>query len=108
MLKISVEEDSQRICIPIELKAVESKEDNIIQIQRYIDWIEQYYISNRQSDIQPILISKKIENKATESYKQIIKSFKKFNQINLDRCNKLKFVEFKIQENDLIFEEVKY
>jgi len=105
---LSIEEDSQRICIPIELKAVEAKEDNIIQIQRYIDWIEQYYIPNRQSDIQPILLAKKIDDKTSIHFKQVIDSFNLFNKKNAKRCNKLKYIEFDLLEEDLLFNEVKY
>lgn len=105
---LSVEEDGQRICIPIELKAVEAKEDNIIQIQRYVDWIEQYYIPNRQSDIQPILLAKKIDNKTSSQYKKIIDSFNSFNKKNAKRCGKLKYIEFDLVNNDLSFSEIKY
>jgi hypothetical protein len=104
----SVIQNEQRILIPIELKAVEADERNIVQIQRYVDWIEQYYIPNRQSDIQPVLISKKIENKFTQAYQRVLKSFKKFNEVNHRRCEKLKFVEFRIENSDLFFEEVNY
>jgi RecB family endonuclease NucS len=48
-----------KIVLPIELKSVEASTENVIQIQRYVDWLEQYYIPNRISDIQPVLISKK-------------------------------------------------
>ena len=52
-----------RVTMPIELKATEATTSNTIQIQRYVDWLEQYYIPNRISDVQPVLISKRIENK---------------------------------------------
>ena len=55
---VSTTANDQRVLIPIELKAVEADTINIKQIQRYIDWIEQYYTPNRQSDIQPVLISR--------------------------------------------------
>lgn len=97
----------QRILIPVELKAVEADEKNIIQIQRYIDWIEQYYIPNRQSDIQPILVAKKIINKQSNTYQRLTDSFNRFNKANKSRCTKLKYIEFDIN-NDLIFEEITY
>jgi hypothetical protein len=53
----SVVHNEQRVLVPIELKAVEADEKNVVQIQRYVDWIEQYYTPNRQSDIQPVLIA---------------------------------------------------
>ncbi|MDA2922281.1 DUF91 domain-containing protein, partial [Patescibacteria group bacterium AH-259-L07] len=76
---LSLIKNEQRVIVPIELKAVEADERNIIQIQRYIDWIEQYYIPNRQSDIQPVLVSKMINDKTTNRYQKIVQSFEKFN-----------------------------
>ncbi len=104
----SVVHGEQRVLIPIELKAVEADERNVIQIQRYVDWIEQYYIPNRQSDIQPVLIAKKIEDETTNNYRKLVGSFNRFNQINNRRCSPLKFVEFYIEDNNFVFEEVAY
>ena len=104
----SVVQNEQRILIPVELKAVEADERNIIQIQRYVDWIEQYYIPNRQSDIQPVLVAKKITNKQSNTYQRLIDSFNRFNQTNSNRCARLKFVEFDLDNDDLSFEIVSY
>ena len=104
----SVVQNEQRTLIPIELKAVEADEKNIIQIQRYVDWIEQYYIPNRQSDIQPVLLAKKIDDKKSLQYENLIKSFNLFNKRNVKCCNRLKYIEFEIKDDDLIFEEVLY
>ena len=104
----SVIKNEQRILIPIELKAVEADERNAIQIQRYVDWIEQYYIPNRQSDIQPVLVAKKIINKQTPAYQRLIDSFNRFNQNNSSRCARLKFVELDLENDDLLFEVVLY
>src|SRR3989344_6521240 len=100
--------NDQRVLIPIELKAVEADVINAKQIQRYIDWIEQYYTPNRQSDIKPVLISKKIENKRTEKYQRIITTFNDFNTRNSRRCENLKYVEYHLENNDLIFEVIEY
>ena len=104
----SVVKDSQRILIPIELKAVEADEKIVIQIKRYVDWIEQYYIPNRQSDIQPVLIAKKIINKQSGAYQKLIDSFSRFNQDYQNRCASLKFIEFEATDNDLIFAGISY
>lgn len=104
----SVIHNEQRILTPVELKAVEADERNVIQIQRYVDWIEQYYIPNRQSDIQPVLIAKRIADKTTNSYRRLIDSFHRFNEMNRHRCSQLKFVEVSIDNNDLLFEEINY
>jgi len=105
---ISVNENGQRVLIPIELKSVEADVINTKQIQRYIDWIEQYYTPNRQSDIRPVLVSKKIENKNTEKYQKIIEAFNEFNTRNSQRCENLKYIEYYLIGNELIFEVVKY
>lgn len=104
----SVMKNNQRVVIPIELKAVEADEKNIVQIQRYIDWIEQYYIPNRQSDIEPVLVAKKIDDKQSIAYQRLIDSFNRFNQSNQRRCHSLKFVEFSINNDNLFFEIINY
>lgn len=104
---LSVLKDNSRIVIPVELKAVEADTRNIFQIQRYVDWLEQYYIPNRISDIQPVLISKKIKDRITASYKSIIKTFEEFNKKN-KRCLPLKFMEYELIDNNLSFKEEGY
>ena len=106
-IMLSLKKDNSRIVVPIELKSIEAKPDNIFQLQRYVDWLEQYYIPNRISDIQPVLISKKIEEKETDYYKSIIQSFKDFNKKNKN-CFRLKYIEYKTKDSELIFEEVTY
>lgn len=99
--------NEQRILVAIELKAVEADKNNVIQIQRYVDWIEQYYIPNHPSDIQPVLVTKKIADKQSVAYQQLIDSFNRFNQNNDGRCDQLKFVEYSVKDN-LYFEVVHY
>lgn len=105
---LSVVENDQKVVIPIELKAVEADENNITQLQRYIDWIQQYYIPNRQSDIQPILVSKKLSRRNSTRYNELIASFKAFNEHNKDICNNLKYVEFEALNDTLVFNQVQY
>lgn len=105
---ISTDENGQRVLIPIELKSVEADVINAKQIQRYIDWIEQYYTPNRQSDIRPVLVSKKIENKETEKYRKIIATFNEFNNQNSRRCENLKYIEYHLENNELFFKVIEY
>jgi len=107
-IMISTKNNDQRILIPIELKAVEANIINTKQIQRYIDWIEQYYIPNMQGDIRPFLITKKINNKTTENYQKIIDTFNNFNSHNSSRCENLKYIEYYLENDNLIFEEINY
>lgn len=105
---VSTTQNNQRVLLPIELKSVEADIINTKQIQRYIDWIEQYYTPNRQSDIQPFLVSKRIDNKTTERYQKIVDAFNDFNDRNSRRCNNLKYIEYHIENDDLVFEKVNY
>lgn len=106
-IMLSVVKSNSKIVIPIELKAVEADVKNIYQIQRYVDWLEQYYIPNRISDIHPVLIARKIEDKNNLSYKAIIRSFKEFNKKN-NKCLPLKYIEYELKNNNIEFREEKY
>lgn len=104
---LSIKRESSKLVIPIELKAVEASVVNVIQIKRYVDWLEQYYLPNMISDIQPVLISKKIVDKTDNEYKTIIDSFRKFNKEN-SNCLKLKYIEYEVANNDLKFTDITY
>ena len=96
------ESNNKRFLCPIELKAVGAYEDNTRQLTRYIDWIEQYCIPNRISIIQPILICKKEEPLSDE----LKVNFKNFNK----RAGilPLKYIEYEIVNNDLVFNKMEY
>lgn len=99
----SVEESKdKRILFPIELKAVGAYEDNTRQLTRYIDWLEQYYIPNRISIIQPVLICKKAYP-LTDELKSNFHSFNKRTGIL-----PLKYIEFEIINNNIVFNTVRY
>ena len=97
---------NQRTLIPVELKAVEAEAGNIGQIQRYIDWIEQYYIPNRPSDIQPALVAKQPANRAAAAFQGFARAAANFNRANANRTHPLKYVEFSVVAGNLHFEEV--
>ena len=100
----SVEEsNNKRFLYPIELKAVGAYDDNTRQLTRYIDWIEQYYIPNRISIIQPVLICKKDILPISNELKTIFNNFNKRNGIL-----PLKYIEYEINGNDIVFNPVKY
>ncbi len=104
---LSLTKNNTKVVMPIELKSIEASTENIIQIQRYVDWLEQYYVPNRISDIQPVLISKKISNKNSEGYKEIVESFKQSNRKN-NRCMPIKYIEYELENDNLKFDEIKY
>jgi hypothetical protein len=104
----AVSSTGQRVFIPIELKAVEASVDNVRQINRYVDWIEQYYTPNRQSDIQPILVAKEFAGKNNQKYSDVIDSLRRFNQENSSRCQSIKYVKYHLHNTALVFMEVQY
>lgn len=97
-----VESETKRILFPIELKAVPAYEDNTRQLKRYIDWIEQYYIPNRESIIQPVLICKR-QNPLSQELKN---NFLEFNKQK--GLLPLKYIEYSVKNSDLYFEQVDY
>lgn len=96
------ESDTKRVLYPIELKAIPAYKDNTRQLTRYIDWIEQYYIPNRISIIQPVLICKK-ENSLSKELKENFNDFNKRKGIL-----PLKYIEYKIVNNQVVFTEESY
>ena len=92
-----------RVVMPIELKAVPADESNITQISRYVDWVEQYYVPNRISAIQPVLICS--SGGLTASMKNRIISF---NQAANGRYLPLRYIEYDVINNSLIFTNISY
>jgi hypothetical protein len=105
---VSINQNNQRIFVPMELKAVEANFDNVRQISRYVDWIEQYYIPNRQSDITPIVIAKEFRNKNNPNYSTILEAFRDFNTQNCNRCSAIKYVEYINNNGNLFFNNISY
>jgi len=99
--------DITRIIIPIELKADEANPDNIFQLQRYVDWLEQYYIPNRISDIQPTLVVLPPSSRTSYTYSQTTNVFRRFNADN-PQCLPLKYVEYQVENGTLTFQVVPY
>lgn len=95
--------DIEREIVPIELKAVPASEENIKQLSRYIDWIEQYYVPNRPSTIRPVLICE--ASNLSAATKQ---AFHLFNAQYDGRCLPLEYIEFTDNGLDLIFTNSPY
>lgn len=96
-------DDVEREIVPIELKAVPASLDNVRQISRYIEWIEQYYVPNRPSTIRPLLICP-----ASNISNDIKQSFRQFNAKYNGRCLPLEYIEFTDNGYDLIFTKTQY
>ncbi|RLA74680.1 MAG: DUF91 domain-containing protein [Epsilonproteobacteria bacterium] len=105
ILLSSIINDINRKIIPIELKSTEAYPEIIVQLQRYIDWLQQYYIPNRPSSIEPVIVSRKIVDKATQDYINLINSF---NMFNANNNLYIKYIEFSINNNNINFQEIIY
>lgn len=111
---VSIVRGRQRTAAPIELKTATANEQCVVQIERYVDWLQQYYVPNWRSQLMPVLVSRKIaEKKKIDGswkgrYKKLIRSFEGYNQSNKGRCRKLKYIEFDIKGDKVVFEEMLY
>lgn len=97
-----------RVCIPIELKSTVAPAGITVQLQRYVDWIQQYYLPNLPSDIEPMLIARAIPNKASPAYQALVDEFIAFN--NRNTTLRMRYVEFSIdaQQGTIDFQEIVY
>lgn len=102
---LSVLRNNNKICIPIELKSTEAYLKITNQVQRYLDWLKQYYLPNRPSDLEPMIISRQIQDKTTRNYSDLVQEFNTFNTQNNLR---LRYVEFNVVNQDINFQEVIY
>lgn len=103
----SVDNQNNHKIIPIELKSIHAHIGITKQLQRYVDWLEQYYLPNKPSDISPMIISRKIDNKQTNKYINLIHSFNDFNSRNNSHL-RLRYVEFEITSSGITFTEIPY
>ena len=98
-----VESETRRVVMPIELKAVPASADNIRQIRRYIDWIEQYYIPNRTSVIQPVLLCK-----GAPHIQNVRECIAAFDDAAEGRYLPLMYVEYNVCGEELVFTQMAY
>lgn len=99
-----VREGRQRLVVPVELKATPADESVVRQLRRYVEWIEQYFVPNCQSDIQPMVVALK----PAESSHELLDAFLRFNAEMENRCRPIRYVEFEVDRNDLFFRAVDY
>lgn len=104
-IMLSVLRNDNKVCMPIELKSTEAYLEITKQVQRYIDWLKQYYLPNRPSDLEPIIISRQIQNKTTQNYLALVQEFNNFNAQNNLR---LRYIEFNVVNPSINFQEVIY
>ena len=95
--------ESRRVIMPIELKDEEVGVNILHQLDRYIDWIEQYYIPNRISTIQPAVICKAGGLDGT-----VKAAFQAFNQKAQNRYQPLIYVEYSLNGTNISFTRITY
>lgn len=104
-IMLSVLRNNNKVCIPVELKSTEAKLGITRQVQRYVDWLRQYYLPNRPSDLEPMIISRQILDKTNQNYLALVEEFNAFSiQNNL----RLRYVEFNIENQNINFQEIIY
>ncbi|TXJ33517.1 DUF91 domain-containing protein [Brachyspira aalborgi] len=103
MASIEANNTNPRKIIPIELKSSQVYPSILTQVKRYVDWLEQYYIPNCPSDIQPMIICRYID-KNSNQYKDFKLKCEKFNKNN--NILEIAYIEFKIENNKITFERV--
>jgi|GEM_PF-54025 len=116
----SLKEGEQYFHCPIELKSTFASEDNIRQLKRYMDWMNQYFVPNLPGDLCPILITRKMpdrqigrkkefkfsNNEKSEYFGNLISAIDRFNKEY--KC-KIVFIEYFIDNREsIIFENVAY
>ena len=100
---VSFVKNDMRHVMPIELKSKKAVADNVSQIQRYVDWIQQYYVPNHRSIIAPVLITR-----ASDLSADFLERVRAFNSENAgDICQRLRMVEFRVDGDGIHYQERK-
>ncbi|AFI03414.1 hypothetical protein [Helicobacter cetorum] len=97
--------DNLRKIIPIELKSTPIYGGISCQLQRYCDWLKQYYLPNHSYPrIVPMIIARAIDKTSREwqFFKDEILDFNNRNQVMLQ------YIEFSINGSDISFEKIQY
>jgi hypothetical protein len=105
-IMLSLGQDMSRVVVPVELKCDLAEATDVRQLERYVEWIRQYYIPNRQSDIEPVILSRAYQNRDGMKFHQLREAFAHFNNVNNHDCRPLRYVEFHEADGALIFEEI--
>lgn len=93
--------DGIRYVSPVELKSVPVQAAHVRQVQRYVDWVQQYYIPNLPSIISPTLITLKSRGSLSDAVRQEIQRFNDHNSGST--CERLRLVEFEVINSGLTF-----
>jgi hypothetical protein len=107
-IMLSLVNESYRLVVPVELKCKQAEASDVQQLERYVKWIRQYYIPNRPSDIEPVILSRAYQSRNNTKYQRLCEAFSEFNHANNRDCRPLKYIEFDKNEDSLEFSVIEY
>lgn len=99
----------------VELKCAPAYPEIIYQLQRYVDWTSSYIKGAVNSNIQPVVVTRRIVNGFSKKGKPLkVKierdktggALRAFNSRHI--AKKVRWFEFDFVHNDLVFEEINY
>lgn len=99
----------------VELKCIPAYPEITYQLQRYVDWTKSYIKGAINSNIQPLMVTRKVVNGYSKGGKPLkvkterdktMNALMDLNNNNISK--KVKWFEFDFINNDIILEEVKY
>ena len=98
--------DRIRYISPVELKSVPIQVAHVRQVQRYVDWVQQYYIPNLPSIICPTLVILESHRRLSPA---VLHEIHEFNIRNSGgTCEKLRLIEFDVRGQELHFSARNY
>ena len=99
----------------LELKCIPAYPEIIYQLQRYVDWTSSYIKGAINSNIQPIMVTRRIVNGFNKRGKPLkvkverdktSETLSDFNSRHI--AKKVRWFEFDFVDNDIVFEEINY
>lgn len=92
----------------VELKVVEVSPTITYKLERYVNWTNSYIKEAINSNIQPIVVAPLLvkEGKSLRNWDEVRKAFSEFNSKHI--AKEIKYFEFDIKKNDVLFYEVAY
>ena len=104
MVKLSAE-NGNIIIVPVELKATNATKDAVTQMNRYLDWLKQYYIPNlatQNISIRPVIMGMKYTSTNELSRKELLRSIRQ----QIIGGISIEYAEYSIVDDQLLFDKV--
>ena len=96
---------AERFIVPVELKATAADGSHARQIERYVDWLDQYYLPNQPGTVAPVLIAKRHDKKSSAGYCELGSACDQF-RASYPACEPIRYIEYAVEGKELIFEEI--